>query len=525
MHKTTPLNIQEDIIDVSAMNTPVDTRNTITSRIFELSDASPPILPSVRQNVPKRWLDFERFLMAISAYGLKDTAKLCEAIQGNREQQHDGNIHDDVVGKKRKRKEESKQIGNPYVREILVIKAFNLLSKSLAQYSGDLDKVMEVMNKGDAKNVEEWIANTEEDEYYEDWMPSNSIPFDIVFNLFQAQGIPFQYDSLLYIDPNFISTATKPLVDHTLDMDWIDEPPSKYHSVSYDYGDMVTSMENLLTSGYLDTNSVDFLLRDVPLEYQDYEPFLRMLIDSGIIFKSSSDLSSNDNNNEDSQDMNPPLEGHAVILYRLKETCNTEVLEKVWKPKAFHMELRIFLPRGCPPSLAAKFAASIHSLGHCRYAYFHGADVCAKPDNKHIRADLMKDEDDKVYLSCAIRSSKDLDPEGYHILARMLSIVEEEKKTRLPGLIYNPKIVLPQSLSTDGSATSECSQLRWSSEDRHEFCDARDENVLVPGFGTFMIKNEVMNASNTSMNDGIASKLVKNLVRTCKFILQLFHDV
>ena len=68
-----------------------------------------------------------------------------------------------------------------------------------------------------------------------------------------------------------------------------------------------------------------------------------MLVDLGIIFKSSFDRSSNDNNNEVSQDTNMPLEGHAVILYRLKESCNAEELEKVWKPEAFRMELRMFL--------------------------------------------------------------------------------------------------------------------------------------------------------------------------------------
>ena len=68
-----------------------------------------------------------------------------------------------------------------------------------------------------------------------------------------------------------------------------------------------------------------------------------------------------------------------------------------------------------------------------------------------------------------------------------------------------------------------CSQLSWSSEDAHEFCDERKENVFVRGFGTFMIENEDMNASNTSKNDGIASELLKPLVR--KFILLLFYDV
>uniref|UniRef100_A0A7S3VED0 Roc domain-containing protein n=1 Tax=Chaetoceros debilis TaxID=122233 RepID=A0A7S3VED0_9STRA len=90
-HKSAPLNIQGDIIDVSAKNSPTDTHNAIINRIFELSDASPPILPSVRQNVPMRWLAFERFLMAISAYGLTDTSKLCEAIKGDVEQQDNDN--------------------------------------------------------------------------------------------------------------------------------------------------------------------------------------------------------------------------------------------------------------------------------------------------------------------------------------------------------------------------------------------------------------------------------------------------
>uniref|UniRef100_A0A7S3QF82 TIR domain-containing protein n=1 Tax=Chaetoceros debilis TaxID=122233 RepID=A0A7S3QF82_9STRA len=438
------------------------------------------------------------------------------------------NKHDAAVEEEQTKQEESEQIGNPYVREILTIKAFNLLSSKLAEYSDDIDKVITEMNEEGAKNIEEFIATIEEVDYEDsDWITSNSIPFDIIFNLFQAQGILFRYDGLLYIDPRFISRATKPLVDHTLDVDWlkqkaskdllldfIEDPPSKYpHGTTYKIGDMKKSMNNLLTSGYLDMNSVDFLWRNVPLKYQDYEPFLKMLIDSGIIFRSSVDPSSNDNDDEDSKDTYMPLEGHAVILYRLKETCNAEELEKVWKPKPFHMELRIFLPRGCPPSLAANFAAYIHSLGHCCFAYIHGAVVCTTHDNNYIRADLMKDEDGEDYLSCAIRSSNDLGTEGYRILARMLKIVEKEKEIRLPGLIYDPKIVLPQRLSTDGRPTSVCSQLSWSSEDGHEFCDERKENVFVRGFGTFMIENEDMNASNTSKTDDTASGLLKPLVR------------
>ena len=132
----------------------------------------------------------------------------------------------------------------------------------------------------------------------------------------------------------------------------------------------------------------------------------------------------------------------------------------------------------------------------------------------------MKDEDGEDYLLCVIRSSNNLGTEGYLILARILSIVEKEKKTRLPGLIYDPKIVLPQSLSTVGSSLSECSQFTWSSEDTYAFCDERDKHVFVPGFGTFMIENEITNASKTSKNDGIlASGILKPLL--CHFIIAI----
>lgn len=168
--------------------------------------------------------------------------------------------------------------------------------------------------------------------------------------------------------------------------------------------ELKNAIRRYIVSGKLEQNVLKFLWQNIKLAPTDYISVVKMLVDSGVIF-----LSSFNNARED-------IERYHVVLYRLPSHPDTSLLEKAWPTECptnqKQIELRFDLNAGCPPCLAARFAAKVHSLGHCSYAWENGAVVVTTDSiiraNQEPSCDANQGND---YLLVAIRTEVGLGEE------------------------------------------------------------------------------------------------------------------
>ena len=120
-------------------------------------------------------------------------------------------------------------------------------------------------------------------------------------------------------------------------------------------------------------------------------------------------------------------------------------LEQIWPKetpkKQLQQELRIRLFQGCPPGLAARFAARAHDYAHdygyCEHAWLTGAVVLTK-DNQRIRAEFV--QADVPCLTFAVRGEM-LGKDTLSLFQAAIDFIKKETSERLEGLRYTLEFV------------------------------------------------------------------------------------
>jgi len=280
---------------------------------------------------------------------------------------------------------------------------------------------------------------------------------DKVLNLLEAQGEIFMHAEFVFVQPKFVMEIIRPLVDHKLgsrlntqvyqnDISEYIRMQTSPSTKPTDHYYLKKALENLVKTGQFNPVVSPFLWYKLELSPDDYDEVNRMLREIGVIF-SSTYLAEWQ---KDDDEQGPAEKSLPVVLYRLSNDPDLQLVNKVW-PKVCpsgvkEMEMRIELPGGCPPTLAAHFAAALHQKGRCTYGWLKGAIVVTS-DNKEIRASLVEKNDDAdstPFLQVIIRSSTTLGKEEISILMEMMNFMTQEREQRFPGLFFNIFIPCPE---------------------------------------------------------------------------------
>ena len=136
-----------------------------------------------------------------------------------------------------------------------------------------------------------------------------------------------------------------------------------------------------------------------------------------------------------------------IVMHRLPSDSDEDVLQKSWPrdcPEDFQeFEMRIDLPRGCPPSLIASIAAHLHGWGRCTHAWLKGAVVTR--NKKQYRVELVENiKPFEFYIKISVRiQSKELGTDEISLLKGMAKLMQKEREDRLPGIDFNIQFPCP----------------------------------------------------------------------------------
>ena len=181
------------------------------------------------------------------------------------------------------------------------------------------------------------------------------------------------------------------LVDHRFTVKSLETKEYKDEMVKYlqdnlhfaeegnDQSKLQRALETFARAGELDLEgrALRFLFRRITkLEIKDYIYIIEMLVESDIIVLTSRRQRSDERVQSDGELVNAlddVFAQYPVVIYCLPEERPAIEIDKVW-PKVcpdneYEVEVHIEFPSGCPPNLATRFAAMIHSEGqHCSVA-------------------------------------------------------------------------------------------------------------------------------------------------------------
>jgi hypothetical protein len=297
---------------------------------------------------------------------------------------------------------------------------------------------------------------------------STGFNIDDPLSLRQGQGDIDIHGDIIFLDAKFIGEIMAALVDHRFTVKSLETKEYKDEMVKYlqdnphyagegnDQSKLQRALETFARAGELDLEgrALRFLFRRITkLEIKDYIYIIEMLVESDIIVLTSRRQRSDERVQSDGELVVNTLDNafarYPVVIYCLPE--ERPAIDMVW-PKVCpenenEVEVHIEFPSGCPPNLSTRFAAMIHSEGHCSVAWLDGAIVESwQGDIKRIvLAELIKKpvEDGGVYLSLAIRSSIAIGKKDMSLVKKMFDVVEEEKEKSSPGLMFNTKLLCP----------------------------------------------------------------------------------
>lgn len=254
--------------------------------------------------------------------------------------------------------------------------------------------------------------------------------FDNAIQLWEAQGLIFVDAGLVFLQPEFIATIVKPLVDHGLKM----EVESRaIESAIFDFltdvseprraGDLYGELQTFVRSGEITSSLLlSFLWRHITqIESTHYRRILEMLAASGVI---------------------SPLEFDgvggiviAVAPFRLAKEPVAQELAMHWpdtlKPNQRQYVLKFTLFSGCPAGLSERFASETHNFGTTLCAWIDGAVVKDITD----RVILAKRAEANV-LCFAVRF-----PDKHHLaawkaLCKAQDMLESQRQRGFVGLMF-----------------------------------------------------------------------------------------
>ena len=238
-----PLRVQRVIPVLSAVPGGELTARAIIDQLEMIACATPPLLPSIGFSIPSIWLPAMAFLRALRD-GLDPSESVRRAFEG--EPPLDPRI-DASADRKR-----------PYAR----VEALRV------EWEDEM-----VLN---------WSFSTQSGRIN---VPPSAQTVEDALKLLADQGEMFVSGGIAYLDPAYVTTLVKPLVDHRLSSRVFALQFAKHGAHATE---LLAAVDKLVASGELRESLLPLLWKDTGLCEGDYESVLDMLADAGVLFEVSS---------------------------------------------------------------------------------------------------------------------------------------------------------------------------------------------------------------------------------------------
>lgn len=272
---------------------------------------------------------------------------------------------------------------------------------------------------------------------YRDYATDVKIAVDVFENateLWGAQGLVVIDSGLIFLQPSFMTTIVKPLVDHRLKDDvksgLIEAAVVKFLRETSEpdkAGILLHELKTFVKSGELSSPLLlSFLWRSVSsLEKKHYGEVLELLAASGVIFP-----------------LDPGGGGRSVIAvvpFRLAMEPDPALLARYWPEVLDETErrfvLRFKLLSGCPAGLAERFASDTHHFGITLCCWIDGAVV--KDITK--RAILTKRTGPNE-LMFAVRFPGEQARNAWNLLCKAQNLLDVHRMKNFVGLVYTTNL-------------------------------------------------------------------------------------